>query len=70
MYGHALRTVLLLDSYYIFKDFIHLFLERGERRKKERERNSEVREKHQSVASRSHPNLGPNLHQGMCLDRE
>ena len=30
----------------IFKDFIYLFLERGEGREKERERNIDVREKH------------------------
>ena len=35
------------------KDFIYLFLESGEGRKKETERNIHVREKHQSVASRS-----------------
>ena len=35
----------------LLKVFIYLFLERGERREKERERNTDVREKHQSVAS-------------------
>ena len=34
-----------------FKDFIYLFLEGGDRREKERKRNINVRQKHQSVAS-------------------
>ena len=33
------------------KDFVHLFLERGKGREKERERNVDVRENYQSVAS-------------------
>ena len=44
---------------YILKDFIHLFLERGEGREEERKRKIDVREKHQSVASRLLPDLGP-----------
>ena len=40
-----------------FKDFTYLFLERGEGREKERERNSDVREKHRLVASGTHPDL-------------
>ena len=39
-------------------DFIYLFLERGEGREKERERNIDVREKRQSIASHTHPNWG------------
>ena len=39
------------DLFMFFKYFIHLFLGRGERREKEKERNIDVREKHQSVAS-------------------
>ena len=39
--------------------FTYLFLERGEGREKERERNSDVREKHQSAASGTHPDWGP-----------
>ena len=39
-----------IDSYNFSKDFIYLFLERGEGREKERERNIDVREKHQLVA--------------------
>ena len=38
-------------NYFIFKDFMYLFLKRGEGREKEKERNIDVREKHQSVAS-------------------
>ena len=34
--------------------------EGGEERERERERNIDVREKHQSVASRTHPNWGLN----------
>ena len=35
-----------LINLFIFKDFIYLFLEKGEGREKERERSLEVREKH------------------------
>ena len=45
---------------FIKKDFIYLFLERGEGREKERERNIDVREKHQSVAPCTWPIQGPN----------
>ena len=38
-----------------FKDFIYLFLQRGEERGKERERNIDVREKHRLVASPMYP---------------
>ena len=44
----------------LFKDVIYLFLERGEGRKKERERNIDVREKHLLVASLTCPDVGPN----------
>ena len=44
----------------VLKDFIYLFLEQGERREKERERNIDVRGRHGSVASSTHPNWGPN----------
>ena len=40
----------------LFCIFIYIFLERGEGREKERERNANVREKYQSVASRTCPN--------------
>ena len=38
-----------------FKDFIYLYFREGERREEERERNIDVREKHQSVASCTRP---------------
>ena len=41
-------------KYFIYL-FIYLFLERGEGREEEKERNVDVREKHGSVASRTHP---------------
>ena len=44
----------------IFLDFIYLFSERREGREKDKERNIDVREKHQSIASPMYPNQGPN----------
>ena len=44
------KSTMNFVSGFFFKDF-YLFLERGEEREKERERNISVREKHQSVAS-------------------
>ena len=45
-----------------FKDLINLFLERGEGREKERERNINVQEIHQSLTCLLHaPNWGPHL---------
>ena len=50
-----------LDMYFIlFKDFIYLFLQRGKGRKKEREGNIDVTEKHRSVAACTHPDQRPN----------
>ena len=43
----------------LFKDFIYLFFERGERREKNRERNIDMREKHQWVASCMSLDWGP-----------
>ena len=62
--NHALchsRTfsAFVYHRHVFFKDFIYLFLERGEG-KKERERNISVREKHPLVASHKHPNCGRN----------
>ena len=51
---------------FFFKDFYSLILGRGERRDKERERNIDVREKHESVAS----HMCPDQVLGMCPDRE
>ena len=43
---------------FFFKGFIYLFLERGQGKEKEREGNSDVKDKHQSVASHTHPATG------------
>ena len=51
---------------FFFKDFYSLILGRWERRDKERERNIDVREKHESVAS----HMCPDQVLGMCPDRE
>ena len=55
----------MVDNFFK-KDFIYLFLERGEGREKEREKNIIVQEKHSLVASHTPPNgdLAHNL--GMC----
>ena len=56
--GRAREEVLIVSlTFYLF----YLFLERGERREKERERNIGVGKKHQEVASCKHPNLGPGV---------
>ena len=47
-----------------FKDFIDLFLDSREGREKERERNTDMREQHQLVASCMHPNQGLNPQPG------
>ena len=54
----------------MFKEFIYLFLERGEGRQKERERDIDVRERHPSVASGRCPSWGPNPQPGVCPDKE
>ena len=54
--------------FYFFKGFIYLFLERGEGREKERERNIDVQEIHWSVAFHMPPTGDPNP--GMCPDWE
>ena len=53
----------------VFKRF-YLFLERGEGREKDRERNIDVREIHQSVASRTPPSGDLAHNPGMCPDWE
>ena len=52
------------------KDFIYLFLQREEGREKERERNIDVREICQLVASRAPPNGDLAHNPGMCPDWE
>ena len=50
-------------SFYFFKVFLKkdfIYSERGEGREKERERNTDVREKHQLVASCTHHDWGLN----------
>ena len=49
------------------KDFIYLFLKRGERREKEKERKINVREKHQSVVSLDSLSREQTHNLGMCL---
>ena len=53
-----------------FKDFIYLFLESGEGREKERERNIGAREKHRSVASYTPPTRHPAHNPGVYLGWE
>ena len=50
-----LYNLFLFFNKILFKDFIYLFLERGEGRGKEREKNINVREKHRSVVSHTCP---------------
>ena len=56
--------------YIVFKDFIYLFLEREEGREEKRERNRNMREKHQSVASHMPPTGDLARNTGMCPDWE
>ena len=49
------------DGFSFLKIFIYLFLEKGEGREREKGRNMDAREKHQSVASHVYPNWGLNL---------
>ena len=46
------------------------FRERGKGGERKREREIDVTEKHRSVASCLHPNLGSNCNPGMCPDQE
>ena len=52
----------------LFKDFIDLFLERGEGRENERERNIHVREIHRLVASHTPPTGDLAHNPGRCPD--
>ena len=66
-----------INTYYVlgsentkfFKDFIYLFLEREEERGKEKERNIDVREKHQLDASRTFLTGDRTHNSGMCPDQ-
>ena len=51
-----------------FKDFIYLFLEKGEGREKERVGNIDVRENHRSVASHISPARDLAHNRSMCPD--
>ena len=53
-----------------FSYFTYLFLERGEGKEKERERNIDMREIHQSVASHPPPTGALAHNPGMCPDWE
>ena len=52
-----LLAVLIICKFsgFFIKDFIYFFSERRGGREKERERNIDVREKHQPAASHTHP---------------
>ena len=56
-------------EYKFLKDFIYLFLEREEERGKEKERNIDVREKHQPDASRTFLTGDRTHNSGMCPDQ-
>ena len=60
---------ILSMDYSFLKDFIHLFLERGEGREKERDRNINVRHKHQLVASHTPPTGDLACNQAHALTR-
>ena len=51
-----------------YEDFIYLFLERGEGRRKER--NIDVQQKHLLVTSLTLPKGGPSHNPGMCPEQE
>ena len=58
----TISWIFLLLLFLLFlKYFIYLFLEKREWRDKERERNIDVREKHQLVVSLTLPDQGPNV---------
>ena len=59
--------VLYIVIHRFLKDFIYLFLEKGEEREKERERDFSVREKDCSVASPTGNLVG---NPGLCPDQE
>ena len=61
-----LRSAVCLPFYFL-KDFIYLLLERGKGKKKERERNKDVRGKHRLVAFRKPPTRDPAATQAHAL---
>ena len=65
LYRHFIYLFIYL---FIYKDFI--YLERGEGREKERERNTDLWEMHQSVAFDTPPTGIPAHNPGMCPDLE
>ena len=71
IFSYVYRSEVLGFIYFLFfKYFIHIFLDRGEGKEKQRKRNTDVWEKHRSVASHMLPNQGPNCNPGLCPDRE
>ena len=52
--GKNIQIITNIYVYYSFKDVSYLFLERGEGREKERERNIHGREKYRLVSFRLH----------------
>ena len=52
----------------MFTDFREKEKERKTERNRERQRNIEVREKHQMVASRTHPDWDQTYNRGTCPD--
>ena len=63
-----LSSLLFLGTLYFFKDFIYLFLKRGEEREKEMERNIDATKKHQLVASRTRCDQDRTRNPGTCPD--
>ena len=57
-------------SSFFQRDFIYLFSERGEGREKEKEKNIDVQEKHQLLASHMPPTVDLARNPAMCPDRE
>ena len=60
--------MIYFESQIFKKDFIYLFLERGEGRENKRESNGDMREKHPLVASHVPPTRDLDGNPGMCLD--
>ena len=67
---YSVTFIYGLGLFFLKKDFIYLFLERGERKEKEKERNIDVWEMYWLVASRLPPTGDLALNPGMCPDWE